>query len=119
VLTPLKKGQVALADCTVSPAPHAGGQVSLTYTIDATKAGTVGLGAGIYDDAGDPVEHDDTGDRNSLSLHAGEQQYTRKLILPDHLPRGTYDIAGEVYPTGKVGKGETLTDETCTKMPVS
>jgi len=119
VLTPLKAADVTV-DCAVSPAPQLGSAVTMTYTLTATRPGTVGLGAGVVDENVNDHGVDDSGDRNSYALHAGIQQYTRTLRLPAKLPKGSYDISAEVWPTGQVGKDgvETLTDETCATLTV-
>lgn len=113
-LRPLKRGDVSV-HCTISPAPHPGAVVTLTYQLHAEKAGTVGLGAGIYRQGGDETDYgnDDAGDEDSYRLQAGAQSVSRPLHLPTGLKSGTYQIAGEVWPTGDVGTGDTLTDQTC------
>jgi hypothetical protein len=92
--------------------------VTLVYTITSRAEGRADLGAEVYDDNGDR-HADGFGDLNSHLLRVGTQVIRRPVHLPPELASGDYEVSGEVWPDGKTGTGETITDATCATFSVS
>ncbi|MFB7452686.1 hypothetical protein [Streptomyces sp. NPDC056194] len=92
-----------------------GRRIELTYEIYTPTPVHAGLGAGLYDNAGNDHANS-TGDRDDVSLTAGRQNVIRQIEIPRHLTGGRYEIAAEVWPANQVGSGETLADDSCTTV---
>jgi len=60
------------------------------------------------------------GDRDHFWLHAGQNTVRRPFTVPADLPVGTYEIAAELWPAGKIGGNgvETLTDNPCRTIDI-
>ncbi|MFJ9828528.1 hypothetical protein ACIRSU_29775 [Streptomyces sp. NPDC101160] len=105
--------------CRVLESPQnvqRGQTIELTYEIYAPTSVHVGLGAGLYDNAGNDHTNG-AGDRDDISLTAGRQNVmTRKMEIPRDLTAGRYEIAAEVWPAHHIGSGETLADHSCTTV---
>jgi hypothetical protein len=110
---------VVTETCHLSSTPQQGAQVNLTYTIVANESATVGLGAGIYDPSGND-QSTGTGDLDGYPIHSGTQTVTRPLPIPSDLSSGTYEITGEIWPSGQIGAdgANTIAEAACAYMKV-
>jgi hypothetical protein len=118
---PLKKGEVRVVHCTTSPAPRPGGTVTIIATIEADKAGTIGISAGTYLRGGDDTDYganDDSADDPNHRLNPGAQDVRLTYNVPGGLKAGTYEISGQLWPTDDIGGDNDLTARTCATMPV-
>jgi hypothetical protein len=107
--------------CQMSPAsPRQGQTVAITFTIDSPNSRTVGLGVGVYADGS---ENDDratgTGNDDEFDLSPRRQVETLNVVLPENQEAGTYEIVAQLYPANRIGKTNTLAEDTCGFMKVS
>lgn len=92
-----------------------GQKIKLTYEIYAPTPVHAGLGAGLYDNAGNDHTNG-TGDRDDVPLTVGRQNVTRQIEIPRDLTGGRYEITAEVWPANRIGSGATLADDSCTTV---
>ena len=90
-----------------------GSHVQVTYEFESDGSGTVGLGVGLYDDAGND-QSDGNNDVDSIAVSAGPNRLSRVFDIPA-VATGPYELDGEVWPANKVGSdsAETLLDGPC------
>jgi hypothetical protein len=93
---------------------HQGDRITLTYLIEVDATGEVGLGAGLYDVVTGTDRSTGRFDIDSLPLESGTMTRTRLFIVP-RVPRGRYELRGEVWPAGRIGAedAETLAEASC------
>lgn len=105
--------------CEAPPRIRPGELIGLTYSIDATAAVDVGLGAGLYDEQG--TDHSTgTGDVDNLPVAAGFKRVSRPFKVPADLKPGSYELTAEVWPANKIGDEgvETLADSHCALVTI-
>jgi len=113
---PLTAADVSVT-CTVSPAPRLGRMIEMTYTITSKREGRVDLGADVYDDE-QRSNLKGFDDIDSYLVQVDEQKVSRELRIPAKLAPGDYEVVGELWPAGRKGRGETITDATCATLSV-
>lgn len=96
-----------------------GETITLTYTIVASDAIEVGLGAGLYDTAGSD-QSTGFGDVDQYHLASGRNRVNRPFRVPSTLPSGAYELVAEVWPANKIGADgvETLAGGHCGTVTV-
>jgi hypothetical protein len=91
----------------------------MTYRITSSEDRWVGLGAGLYDDEGTDHSTGD-GDQDSVEVRTGSSSTTRPVLIPKNLPRGHYELNGEIWPENRVGAegAELLREAPCARFVV-
>lgn len=101
---PLKNGEILSTLCSTDTRRISRGLAfDVTYRVKATRSGTVGLGAGVYDGAGHDYARGD-GDVSQHVLPAGDAIITRSVVVADNAPMGRYEVVAELWPTDKIGQ---------------
>jgi hypothetical protein len=94
--------------------------VILTYTISSSVARDVGLGAGLYDEAGD--DHSTGfGDVDSLRIEKSPRNIAkRQFEIPAKLSAGRYEVQAEIWPANEVGvdPANTFAEGQCGSLTV-
>lgn len=92
-----------------------GDEIGLVYEITSSRDGAVGLGASLYEIGGDGEHWDAAHNLDLVEVHAGREPVSRPFVIPADVPPARYELVGEVWPGGEVGKegADTLDDEVC------
>jgi hypothetical protein len=105
--------------CSFTGTMKPGQTVQMTYHFDSSAARQVGLGAGLYNNAG--IDNSTgTGDISDYQLSPGKTAKTRPVPIPAHLKPGRYELDAELWPPNEVGQNgvQTITTATCGYMTV-
>lgn len=105
--------------CRLDRPPRPGTTVQLTYRVTSSEDLRVGLGAGLYDDAGNDHSTGE-GDQDSVEIPVGTSNLTRPVLVPRDLARGHYELNGEIWPENRVGAegAELLREAPCARFVV-
>lgn len=115
---PLAKDEVTV-DCRLQPARPRPGQVAiLTYAIEAVRDGTVALGAGVYDEAGED-QSEGTGDQDRYVARHGRHLVSRPMVVPAGLRAGRFEIVAELWPPDDIGQGDSIAEANCAVITVT
>jgi hypothetical protein len=114
LLAPSPQLTVTVSCAVVSGQLVPGAIVQITYHINANESFPAGLGAGVYDNAGN--DHSTGyGDQPDLMISKGQTSISRPVLLSPKLPAGYYEITGEIWPPNEIGTNgkNTIADRTC------
>jgi hypothetical protein len=114
VLAPSPQLTVTASCAVVSGKLVPGAIIRITYHINANESFSAGLGAGVYDNAGN--DHSTGfGDLSDVALPKGPSSISRPVLLPPKLPASYYEITGEIWPPNEIGTNgkSTIADPTC------
>lgn len=101
---PLKNGEIFSTSCSTDTRRISRGLAfDVTYRVKATRSGLVGLGAGVYDEAGVDYARGD-GDVSQHVLPAGDAIINRSVVVADSAPMGRYEVVAELWPADKIGQ---------------
>jgi hypothetical protein len=103
--------------CGAPAVIHPGHRITLSYQVTSGAAGSVGLGAGLYDDDGS----DDSGDADATpvsAVTAGTTVLTRSFSVPADLRPGRYELTAEIWPPTAIDEDDPLAEATCAVLTV-